>query len=208
MPPLYLALDTASPLVSVAAGDGERLVAERTLALERSSEGLLTAIEGVVGEAGAAVAELDGVVVLRGPGSFTGLRVGLATALGLHQALDLPVAAVPSLAVLALAAGPGRQPVLAAVDALRDQWYAQLFRLDPLPVPAGEAGLRSTAELAADVESHGWRAIGFGLDQRLGGGASRPPPLARSALALAAAVPELWDPALLTRPIYARPPAV
>lgn len=163
-----LFLDTASPLVSVALGDGGQILAERTLPLRRSSEQLLAVIEEVLTHAGVERGELAGVAALQGPGSFTGLRVGLAMAQGLHQALAIPATALPTLPILAAAAAdllsegrdhearvtesdsdrPDRVPteVHAAVDAIRGEWMVQAFALDPGAAPAGLPTPRSEAE--------------------------------------------------------------
>ena len=71
------------------------VLAERSMEIDRSSGRLLEMIAEVLAEAGAKPADLGGVVALAGPGSFTGLRIGLATALGLHQALGVPATASP-----------------------------------------------------------------------------------------------------------------
>src|SRR5437763_14313129 len=133
MAPTFLALDTGSPRVSVALARDGALVASRWVEQERSSARLLAMIREVLDEAGIGVSGLggiDGIAVLRGPGSFTGLRIGLATVLGLHQATGVRATAIPSLPVLAAAAA-GEAPlapiVIAAVDALRGEWSAQAF---------------------------------------------------------------------------------
>jgi tRNA threonylcarbamoyl adenosine modification protein YeaZ len=155
---LVLALDAGSPWVSAAVGDGGTVVAARALPQERSSTQLLTLAAEALAEAGARPTDLAGIVALAGPGSFTGLRVGLATALGLHQALGIPARTVPTLAVMAAAAAvaaaglpvgtPAGSLVIAAVDALRGEWSAQLFRAGAaLPLPLGEMALLPAAEL-------------------------------------------------------------
>ncbi|HEX2164131.1 MAG TPA: tRNA (adenosine(37)-N6)-threonylcarbamoyltransferase complex dimerization subunit type 1 TsaB [Thermoanaerobaculia bacterium] len=99
-----LAVDSASPVVSVAVAVGGAVRAERAVEIGRSSERLLAMIDEVLREAGVdGPRGLAGIVALAGPGSFTGLRVGLATVLGLHQATGVPAAAVPTLPVLAAA---------------------------------------------------------------------------------------------------------
>ncbi|HLX10366.1 MAG TPA: tRNA (adenosine(37)-N6)-threonylcarbamoyltransferase complex dimerization subunit type 1 TsaB [Thermoanaerobaculia bacterium] len=146
---LVLALDAGSPVVSVAVGRGGAVLATRAVALQRSSTQLLALVAETLAAAGARPADLDGVVALAGPGSFTGLRVGLATALGLHQGLGVRAQALPTLAALAAAsAAPPGSLVIAAVDALRGDWAAQAFQVGgPLPVPLGEMALVPAAEL-------------------------------------------------------------
>ena len=112
MPSPLLALDTGSPLVSVALARDGAVVASRSIEQERSSVRLLEMVQEVLTEAGIGVRDLGGIAVLRGPGSFTGLRIGLATVLGLHQALGVPATAIPSLPVLAASAGERKEIVI------------------------------------------------------------------------------------------------
>src|SRR5687768_8999785 len=104
-----LALDTSPPVVPVAVADRGRLLACRRGAQRESSARLLGWIREALAEAGFGDSGLRGVGVLSGPGRFTGLRVGLATALGLHRALGTPAAALPTLQVLAAGAPAGRR---------------------------------------------------------------------------------------------------
>jgi tRNA threonylcarbamoyl adenosine modification protein YeaZ len=221
-PGALLALDTGSPTVSVAVGAPGERVAERSIEIRRSSEHLLALVDECLAEAGIRMAELAGVVVLRGPGSFTGLRVGLATVLGFHQALDLPAAAVPTLEVLAFhgarALSPEGGRVAAAVDALRGEWFVQLFDAAPESAPEarGEAAILRPGELAALSPD---AVVGFGVgrltdDPAWSAPAAAPPrlveasSLASDALRLAALRPPAWNPAGLVHPLYLRPPAV
>ncbi|MCZ2523885.1 tRNA (adenosine(37)-N6)-threonylcarbamoyltransferase complex dimerization subunit type 1 TsaB [Streptomyces sp. HB2AG] len=89
---LLLAFDTATPAVTVAVHDGERVLARSTeVDARRHGELLLPAVDRVLAEAGAAIADVTGVVVGVGPGPYTGLRVGLVTAAAFGDALDVPV---------------------------------------------------------------------------------------------------------------------
>src|SRR5947199_2877688 len=136
MPGPLLILDTGSPLVSVALARGGAVVAARSVAIERSSTRLLEMVREVLEEAGIEMRGLGGIAVLRGPGSFTGVRIGLATVLGFHQALGLPVATPTSFQALAAAADAEAPPpaiIIAAVDALRGEWSAQAFAPGPVP---------------------------------------------------------------------------
>lgn len=218
--PLHLALDTGSPTVSVALARGGVPLAVRSVAMDRSSALLLALVREVLDESGAKLTDLAGVVALRGPGSFTGLRIGLATVLGLHQALGLPATALETLRALAVAGGGAPRLVIAAVDALRGDWSAQAFLADPsnpLPHPLGDPVLVPALELPSlGLGAAGERLVtGFGVSRlaELPGWPADLPvleagPLAAAAARLAADPATVWDPSLLTSPLYARPPAV
>src|SRR4051812_6985793 len=99
-----LAIDTSTLTASAAVLDGGRIVVERHAAATQTSEALLPLVDEVLREAGLAPTQLDALACGAGPGSFTGLRIGLATAKGLCFALGKPLLAVSSLAALALEA--------------------------------------------------------------------------------------------------------
>ncbi len=131
--PLVLGLDTAGPLVGVAAWDGAP-AGIWGMPLERGTErSLVPAVRDVL-----AGRRPDAVAVAAGPGTFTGVRVGVATALGLARAWGCPVVPLSSLAIRAvLAAGEPR--VLVLLDARKDRFYAGLFDArGPWPEPLGE----------------------------------------------------------------------
>jgi tRNA threonylcarbamoyladenosine biosynthesis protein TsaB len=123
---LVIALDTATPastaaLVEVTA-DGLKGVAERRTVDPRAhGEKLAPEIAAVLAGAGVRPRDLGAIVAGLGPGPYTGLRVGLATAASMAQALDIPTYGVCSLDGLGRAAGPGR--VLVATDARRKEIY-------------------------------------------------------------------------------------
>jgi len=104
---LTLALDTATPRSSCALLSGEELLGER----ETKAIAVLAAADELLAEAGFSAADLDKIVCGTGPGSFTGIRIGLAVARGLALALDLPLAGVSTLAALQ-AGAPGCLPVI------------------------------------------------------------------------------------------------
>lgn len=135
-----LALDSASTSGSVALVEGARLVAESLLNVPAThSERLLEQIEQVLAAAGLELAELDLIAVVRGPGSFTGLRTGLATAKGLAQAASLPLVGVSSLQQLAMNLPLTDLPVCAFLDARKKEVYTSLFHWrDGLPVAVCE----------------------------------------------------------------------
>jgi tRNA threonylcarbamoyl adenosine modification protein YeaZ len=101
-PMLILALDTASPAPSVTLlATGAAVWEERLSPDRRASEELLPAIERCFAAAGSRLADCDRIAVCSGPGSFTGLRIGLATAWGLGRAAGVPVETVSTLEALA-----------------------------------------------------------------------------------------------------------
>ena len=118
-----LLIDTCGAAGSVALAQGERVLAEASLPGRTASAQLLASVRGLLADAGWALAELDAIGVVSGPGSFTGVRVGLAAAKGLCEALGLPLAAVSRLEVLAEQAGEA--DAVAVLDAGRGEVYVR-----------------------------------------------------------------------------------
>jgi tRNA threonylcarbamoyladenosine biosynthesis protein TsaB len=126
-----LAVETSTLAGGVALVDGERLVAEYVLDVSVThSERLLAAIDRVLADARWAPRDLDGLAVSIGPGSFTGLRVGVSTVKGLGWALGLPIAAVPTLDAMAATVPAAALPVCPVLTARRGEVYACLYRRD------------------------------------------------------------------------------
>ena len=121
-----LALDTATLTASVAAWIDGAAAASGEARAETHSEKLLPLVDDVLRRAGLRPADLDAIACGAGPGSFTGLRIGLATAKGLCTALGCPLHLVSSLAALAKDAGVVG-PVLAVLDARRKEVFAGLY---------------------------------------------------------------------------------
>ncbi len=125
---LLLALDTSTSTASVALFDGERVVSETTwLAGREHSTRLLTEVQIALERVGRSEQELKGLVVARGPGSFTGVRVALSVAKGIAAGLSIPAWGVSSLDVFALAAGPVDLPVRPVVLAGRGRYATALY---------------------------------------------------------------------------------
>jgi tRNA threonylcarbamoyladenosine biosynthesis protein TsaB len=124
-----LAVESATLSGGVALLDGDTLLGEITLNIALThSERLMSAVDRLLDDCGLAPADLDGLAVSVGPGSFTGLRVGLATVKGLAMALDLPVAAVPTLDALAARLPFADAPVCPILDARKGEVYLSLYR--------------------------------------------------------------------------------
>ena len=143
---IVLGLDTCLNACSVAVLDGERVLSHETEVMARGhQERLAPMAERAMQTAGISFNQLERIGVTVGPGSFTGLRVGLAFAKGLGSALSIPVAAVGTVEALAAEASG---LVVAAIDARRDQVYLQgfedgraLMAPDALPVDVAIARL-------------------------------------------------------------------
>jgi tRNA threonylcarbamoyl adenosine modification protein YeaZ len=165
---LILAFDTATPAVTVALHDGLRAIAEESVIDARRHGELLAPMIGrILASAGAEPGDLTRIAVGRGPGPYTGLRAGLATAQALGHALGIDVHGVCTLDVIAAQAraGAGGRPFVVATDARRQEVYwapysPQAQRIgdphvsSPAQVPAGFPvagdGPSLHPELAAD----------------------------------------------------------
>jgi tRNA threonylcarbamoyl adenosine modification protein YeaZ len=115
---LTLAFDTATAVATSALADGDEILGERV----SRAQTLLEDVDALLRQAGAHPSDLDQLAVGLGPGSFTGVRIGLAVARGLALSLDVPGAGVSTLAALA-AGAPGAMPV---VDAKRREVFTLL----------------------------------------------------------------------------------
>lgn len=129
--PLVLAVETSTAAGSVAIVSRAGVRLEITHGLESThSDRILAAVDQALRETSLALDDLAGLAVSVGPGSFTGLRIGLATVKGLAEAHPLPLAAVSTLEALALNAPAGRTPVCAALDARKGEVYGALLAWD------------------------------------------------------------------------------
>jgi tRNA threonylcarbamoyladenosine biosynthesis protein TsaB len=126
-----LALETSGPAGGAALLDGDRVRGEHILnILATHSERVMTAVDRLLHDAGWRPSELEGLALAVGPGSFTGLRIGISTAQGLALALRLPIAPVPTLDALAATLPFAALPVCPVLDARKGEVYASLYRWD------------------------------------------------------------------------------
>ena len=185
--PLLLAIDTATTAMSVALLRGDALVAELTTCDERvHSTRLLPALETLLNQAAVGLEEVRAFAVSIGPGSFTGLRIGLATVKGLAFRTGRPVAAVPTLAALAAAAPGGDAPVAALLDARRGEVYAGLYAGSEVTSLEPEA-VFTPDELAARLPEHCSLAVGEGAQSAASAVVARRGPLPQHAVVASAA---------------------
>jgi tRNA threonylcarbamoyladenosine biosynthesis protein TsaB len=182
---LILAVESATPCGSVALVSEGRVLGERMLPRERQvSETFLAAIDRLLGETGGGHDAVMHVAVSAGPGSFTGLRVGMAAAKGFCFGWGLPIVPVPTLHALASRFPWGDALVCPVLDARKKEVYAGVFRWE-----AGEC-LRVRPDAAVPPEAlPGWfpqgtvffcgdGAVPYGelLRARMGARALFPPP--------------------------------
>jgi tRNA threonylcarbamoyl adenosine modification protein YeaZ len=153
-----LSLDTASPFPSLAAGGGDRAGTSRALP-QNAAESLPLAVAALLAERRLTVRDLDRVAVVSGPGSFTGLRAGLAFARGLARARGIPLVLVPTFAA-AHEAIPEPGNVLFVLDAGRGDVHAAL-RTGNAVLDAGPPRPRS--EVEAEAGARGISVLDLGL---------------------------------------------
>lgn len=123
-----LSLETSSKRFSLATGDGENVIKIRAMVLDKIlSDSIIPAIDRILKDSKWKLSDLDALVVGLGPGSFTSLRVGVATVKGLSFAADKPVVGIPSLDAIAFNIGKTTKQICVISDARRNMVYACLY---------------------------------------------------------------------------------
>ena len=149
-----LAIDTASPAPAVALQTDADGLDQVLPADRRASEALLPAIRDLLARARVPLSQLSRIAVCSGPGSFTGIRIGLATAWGLSRALGVPVEGVSTLEAMAQACEtPDGTEIAALLDAGRGDVAIQRFRRSGARVhPAGDVRRLPASEAGGFLE--------------------------------------------------------
>lgn len=215
-----LALDTATAACSVAVMCDGAIRAHRHVTMERGHvEALMPMVEQAMTVARLAYTDLDLLATTVGPGTFTGLRVGLAAVRGMALATRLPIVGVTTLE--ALARGVPRQArtgraVVAAIDARRGEVYTQAFAADltPLDEPRvvyPEVAVAALPEGPVVLVGDGAEIVAARLARPRYGITIAPAPRLPDAAHVAALAAERFDadatrPRRTPRPLYLRPP--
>lgn len=178
--PIILAVDTATSCTSVAltAGDvhsGELLASLTLNSKVTHSRRLLSALDWLLVESDVALTDVDGLAVGLGPGSFTGLRIAMATVKGLAVAADKPLLGVSTLDALALRC-TGEKRVCVLLDARKKEVYTAWYAPDEYGVQRRQGNIRALApeRLAEEISEpvlmvgDGLFAYGSFLQERLG----------------------------------------
>jgi len=220
---LTLAIDTSEEICSLALGRDSQLLCEyHYYAKMRLLRTLVPSIERLLQEAGCAQNEIDGIVVCLGPGSFTGLRIGVTTAKSLAYALDVPIVGVGTLDAIARSAAPTATEIICPmIHARTNEVYWSLFdptgqvRLEEYEVGTLHAAMDAAAGRAKTVHFCGSGAVKNAEEIRHRFGENAVIGEAWSALARGAAILEIgnkrlrekrFDDAFALTPMYIRKP--
>ena len=157
-----LAFDCSGASCSAAVLVDGTIRAERFAAMERGqAEALLPMIQATLAEAGLGWAEIEAIATTVGPGSFTGVRLGLSAARGLALASDRPIVAVTAFEAVAAGVAPGEGRFAVAIDSRRGPVFAQRFGADHRP--EGEPAQVEPEAMAAWLGDDGCRLVGDGV---------------------------------------------
>jgi tRNA threonylcarbamoyladenosine biosynthesis protein TsaB len=217
---IVLGFDTSAGACSAAVLGDDGIRAQRRLILARGhAEILMPMLQEVLAEAAVDFTTLDLLAVTTGPGTFTGIRIGLAAARGLALASGLPLLGVTSLEAIAaavLTAERAGRALLVAIDSRRDDLFVQEFDEDNEPLgPAQAVAAPDLASIAPEGDilvagDAAERAVGLLVASGRGATAAREagPP---DAVQVAQLARQRWRPGLradLPRPTYLRAPDV
>jgi len=209
-----LAIDTVTEMCSVALSVQGECIERQDMAINRHSNIVLGMIQAVLDEAGISISQLDLIVNDVGPGSFTGIRIGMGVAQGLAYGADLPLLGVDALSILAQGVADAHSGnILAAIDARMGQVYwAEFARQQNALALQGELHLSHPGQVSGVAQGiygtgSGWDTYTDVLQSQLDvcGYARDRFPLAGHALDCAAQMPESeWVRAGGLLPVYLR----
>lgn len=133
--PTILAIDTSTDVCSVALYDKGEIIESTVVAAREHTQRILPMVESILAESKCALVDIDALAVANGPGSFTGLRIGLSIAQGLAYGISKPLIPVSTLEAMAHAVirhqgASQNQIIVPAIDARMDEIYWSAYRLD------------------------------------------------------------------------------
>ena len=162
-----LAIDSSGLVASAALATEDSLLAEYTVNYKKThSQTLLPMVDEIVSMLEFDLKEIDAIAITAGPGSFTGLRIGAATAKGLGMVLEKPIVAVPTVEALAWNLYGVQAVICPLMDARRNQVYTGLFECTDRVRPLMEQAALSVEEIIEKVNELGREVIylGDGVD--------------------------------------------
>ncbi len=216
---LLAAIDTSTALGSIALFDGERLVAEDARRVSNAhGESLLPMVDAIFARAGWSARDVERWAVGVGPGSFTGVRIAVATAKGIALATGAELVGVTSLDAVALGLGPAGELVASVVAAGKGELFVQVRRGDELVLEPAHVRAEDVAGRIAAVAPAGARVLVAGeaaaeadwsaLGDRVERVAAPPHDLPRAAAVGRIARARPAGDALALEPVYVRPPEI
>lgn len=151
---VILALETCTNICSVALYDGEKYYSQVLETARSHSKALLPMVETILKTAGLSMQDIELIACARGPGSFTGVRIGIGVAKGLAYGQDIPIIPVSPLQALAyrmLQAEPQTTSIMALLDARMGEVYAGRYQvINGMPILQGQEILTTAEKLATD----------------------------------------------------------
>ncbi len=161
---LILAIDSSSLVASVALADESTIIAEYTINMKKThSRTLLPMIDEIIKMTSADKKDIDAIAVTKGPGSFTGLRIGASTAKGLALALEIPIIGISTIETMAYNYNHCNKLLCPIMDARRNQVYTGIYRCEleyqeEIMAPVA----LSIEELISDIKEIGKETIFIG----------------------------------------------
>ena len=165
-----LAIDTATEMCSVALMVGDEIFSRNEIAPRDHTKKILPMVDEVLKEAGVSLSELDALAYGRGPGSFTGVRIGIGIAQGLALGADLPMIGISTLAAMAQGAyrRHGVEHVACAIDARMSEvyWGQYQRQQDGSWITVGNECVIPPSDLVAHLrhDNNTWAQVGTGWD--------------------------------------------
>jgi len=165
---MLLAIDTSTNWIGLALFDGAQILSEQTWRSQSyHTTELVPAIEEMLTRTQVRRTDLSGLGIALGPGSFTGLRIGMSVCKGLALALDIPVAGFPSLDILAAGQPLLRRPMIALLQVGRGRFaWARYINQDKQWVQEGSVQVSSPSEIAATIKSPVYICGEMGIEER------------------------------------------
>lgn len=206
-----LAIDSSAGGCGVCVTDGTQILAQGYETMERGQDSrLIPMVQEMMGRAKLTYRDLDRVAVVKGPGSFTGLRIGLAAARGIGFAASKPVIGIDRFSIYRAQLAARKEAILIVLDSRRAELYTCFF---PSYGTAQPARLMTPEEIGAFLPNHPDAIIVGDAATLLRGFADRArleemTEAEAVTCARLAAVADPNDPAFLPRPLYLRPPDV
>jgi len=162
----FLAIDASTEACSVALSINNEIVSDFEICPQSHSVVLLPMIDRLLKQAGCKLSQLDGLIFGQGPGSFTGVRIGIGVAQGLAFSADLPVVGVSTLQTMAQQAyiKENKSAVISAIDARMSEVYAGFYQLNQENIMTAvvDDTVLPPAKLAAYLVEHTTSAYGVG----------------------------------------------